>query len=95
MHFDDDLTLLNNGHYRDVFSYSQSFDGSKMVMKELRFEHDHRMDNTTLLECHRIDAVAMGQLSNSDNIPNIYASCVNAQIVDVSPDGDLEQHILI
>ena len=95
MQFDDDLTLLNNGHYRDVFSYSQSFDGSKMVMKELRFEYDHRMDNTTLLERHRIDAVAMGQLSNSDNIPNIYASCANAQIVDVSPDGDLEQHILI
>ena len=100
MQFDDDVTLHNNGHYKYAFSYSRSFDGSKMVMKELRFEHDNRMDNTTFLPCFwRTSSdrcrVAMGQLSNSDNTPNIYASCSNAQIVDVSPDGDLEQHILI
>ena len=95
MQFDEDLTLINNGHYRDVFSYSQVFDRSKMVMKELRFEYDHEFDDESRLESHRRDAVAMGRLTNSKNIPNIYASCANAQIVDVSPDGDLEQHVLI
>ena len=37
----------------------------------------------------------MGRLTHSDRIPNIYAACSNAQIVDVSPEGDLEQHVLM
>ena len=93
MQFDEDFTLINNGHYRDVFSYSQLFDGSRMVMKELR--HEYEFDDESRLESHRRDAVAMERLTNSEHIPKIYASCANAQIVDVSPDGDLEQHVLI
>lgn len=98
MQYDADFTLINNGHYRDVFSYSQTFDGGgsqRMVMKELRFEYDHEFTDANRLESHRRDAVAMGRLTHSDRIPNIYAACSNAQIVDVSPEGDLEQHVLI
>jgi len=93
MQFHQDFTLINNGHYRDVFFYSQLHDGRAMVMKELRLEWE--LDDEGRLESHRRDAVAMGRLTNSNHIPNIYASCANAQIVDVSPDGDLEQHVLM
>ena len=83
--------VVNNGHYRDVFSY-QEWDGNKMVMKDLRLEQGYDIEGH--IEQHRRDAVAMDRLTASENIPNIYAGCQNAAIVDLSPDGDLEQHVL-
>lgn len=83
--------VVNNGHYRDVFSFKES-DGTEMVMKELRFEEDFDFEDH--IEQHRRDAVALDRLAASENIPDIYAGCQNAAIVDLSPDGDLEQHVL-
>lgn len=92
------VNFITNGHYRDVFSF-QEYDGlsmewNVMVMKELRFEYDYEFDDRDRIESHRKDAVAIERLTASDNIPDIYASCINAAIVDYSPDGDLEQHVL-
>mmetsp|Transcript_36201 Transcript_36201/g.79242 ORF Transcript_36201/g.79242 Transcript_36201/m.79242 type:complete len:444 (+) Transcript_36201:51-1382(+) len=89
----EDIHVVNNGHYRDVFSFKE-WDGNLMVMKELRIDEEEDFDFEGHFEQHRRDAVAMERLTASENIPDIYAACQNAAIVDLSPDGDLEQHVL-
>ena len=68
-----DIFFIANGYYRDVWRIpTTNNNGDKLVINTLRMQRDF---SQRMLEKHRIDAVAMDQLSTSPHILSIYGHC--------------------
>ena len=73
----DTIFFIANGYYRDVWritttTTNNNNSSDKLVIKTLRMQRDF---SQRMLEKHRIDAVAMDQLSTSPHILSIYGHC--------------------
>jgi hypothetical protein len=79
--------LVNNGAYRDVWGIRE-FDGTRRVLKTLRYVENREFDQRNF-DRHRRDAVAAEQLSASPYIVDIFGYCANSAFYDYAPDGDL------
>jgi hypothetical protein len=77
--------LMANGFWRDVW---KTFDPwSKSVLKTMRYEHAYVPRN---YDRHRRDAVAMEQLTSSQNVVDIFAFCGNSGIFEFADGGDID-----
>lgn len=93
--FDEELTIIGKGSYRDVWSWQHFFvvprrseiDIEQVVLKTLRYNHDFTPLNT---ERHRIDAVSLDRLASSEFIIDIYASCVTSGLFEYGDSGTLD-----
>jgi Protein kinase domain len=76
------LDYITTGGFRSVWKVSE-YDGTERALKTLRYSEDRSFDERTL-ERHRVDAVAMEQLTASPYVADIYGYCANSVLVDYS-----------
>eukprot|EP00566_Odontella_aurita_P013358 CAMPEP_0113534126 /NCGR_PEP_ID=MMETSP0015_2-20120614/4990_1 /TAXON_ID=2838 /ORGANISM="Odontella" /LENGTH=457 /DNA_ID=CAMNT_0000433261 /DNA_START=28 /DNA_END=1401 /DNA_ORIENTATION=+ /assembly_acc=CAM_ASM_000160 len=82
--------LINNGHFRDVWSFNEFNGRDQAVLKGIRFEYRFTRSD---IEKERKDGVAMERLSSSRHIPDIYGYCFGTGIFELSTGGDLMSHV--
>jgi hypothetical protein len=64
------------------------YDGTKRALKTLRYAENQSFDERNF-ERHRVDAVAMEQLTASPYVADVYGYCANSALVDYSSHADL------
>ena len=82
------LRYVSTGGFRSVWMLSE-YDGTTRALKTLRYSKERSFDERTF-ERHRVDAVAMEQLTASPYVADIYGYCANSALVDYSSHGDLD-----
>jgi hypothetical protein len=78
---------IKTGGFRKAWMISE-YDGTKRVLKTLRYSKRRPFDEQNFNR-HRIDAVAMEQLTASPYVADIYGYCANSALVDCSTKRDL------
>lgn len=84
------VSLLAHGYWRDVWMVRESLNGTKRVLKTLRYEHGYEARN---YDRHRRDAVAMERLTRSPLVVDIYGFCGNSGIFQYANGGDISDAI--
>jgi hypothetical protein len=82
------MRYIDDGGFRSVWMVSE-YDGTKRVLKTLRYVKKRPFDELNFHR-HRVDAVAMEQLTASPYVANIYGYCANSALVDYSTEPDLD-----
>mmetsp|Transcript_10335 Transcript_10335/g.23177 ORF Transcript_10335/g.23177 Transcript_10335/m.23177 type:complete len:546 (-) Transcript_10335:2253-3890(-) len=85
----ENFRIVNNGYWRDV-SMVREWDGHKMAVKTMRYEHEFEARN---YDRHRKDALASDRLTSSPYVANIYGYCGNSGVFDYANDGDIDMLI--
>eukprot|EP00591_Stephanopyxis_turris_P011789 CAMPEP_0195511144 /NCGR_PEP_ID=MMETSP0794_2-20130614/3576_1 /TAXON_ID=515487 /ORGANISM="Stephanopyxis turris, Strain CCMP 815" /LENGTH=283 /DNA_ID=CAMNT_0040638693 /DNA_START=704 /DNA_END=1555 /DNA_ORIENTATION=- len=85
----ENVKFLAHGTWRDVWMIKE-LDGSKRVVKTIRYEHDWEDRN---YDRHRRDALASEVLTASPYVVNIYGHCGNSGIYEYAPHGDISDYI--
>ena len=81
------MRYIDTGGFRSVWMISE-YDGTKRVLKTLRYAEKRPFDEENFNR-HRVDAVAMEQLTASPYVASIYGYCANSALVDYSTEPDL------
>jgi hypothetical protein len=77
--------LMASGFWRDVWKTIDPW--SKSVLKTMRYVHGFEPRN---YDRHRRDAVAMEQLTSSQNVVDIFAFCGNSGLFEFADGGDID-----
>jgi hypothetical protein len=81
------VRLITYGYYRDVWLIRE-FDGTKRVLKTLRYQHEFIARN---YDRHRRDAVATERLTKSPHVLDIYGYCGNSGLFEYADGGDISR----
>jgi hypothetical protein len=81
------MRYIATGGFRTAWMVSE-YDGTSRVLKTLRYVKKRAFDEENF-ERHRIDAVAMEQLTASRYLADVYGFCANSALVDYSTEADL------
>ena len=82
---DERTRLVAAGYWRDVWMVRQ-YDGSRVALKTMRYEHDYEERN---YDRHRRDSLAMERLTRSPHVVDTYGFCGNSGLFEFSPGGDI------
>jgi hypothetical protein len=85
------VRVVGDGHYRSVWMVRE-FDGTRRVLKTLRYDDDMKFTERWI-EKHRIDAVALEQLTASPLVADIHGYCATAALADYADGGNLSNFI--
>jgi hypothetical protein len=81
------MRYIASGGFRTAWMVSE-YDGTRRVLKTLTHLYNRTFDERNF-ERHRIDAVAMEQLTASRYLADVYGFCANSALVDYSSEADL------
>jgi hypothetical protein len=81
------MRYIATGGFRTAWMVSE-YDGTSRVLKTLRYVKKRAFDEENI-ERHRIDAVAMEQLTASKYVANVYGFCADSTLVDYSTKENL------
>jgi hypothetical protein len=81
------VRYIADGGFRIAWMVSE-YDGTKRALKTLKYVKKRHFDERNF-ERHRVDAVAMEQLTASPYVADVYGYCADSALVDYSAEADL------